>query len=617
MDKVSHKQHVLFEFTPLEGRDEIDDKTQRSYHTLKHMIASKSPKEHLEIYSKFVSTDVQHNTEELTMALLTAILVEPEGQQNKFYRDVIGFSKDGLNLFSTHLNMIIIERLSKLREHSLKQVFWLTNQLIKANMNTAENICINLTRQAAGGDLSEKNLRLVESILDLLIENRAWLTQSTGFMVPTTIYTFMRLLADHLAPGQAALRQKEIDFVIGLIRDKFNDCMVIGRDFLRLLNNLQKVPAFEKLSQDVFNNPKSLHPTYQNPLQILSTRTPRRLIQSRLTIDMERKISFLASAVRFGRQKAYQEWFQRQYLSTPESLSLRCDLIRYICSIIHPSNVVLCSDIMPRWAIIGWLIGSCTSPASSTNCKLALFFDWMPFDAKNDNIMNLEPAILVMFYSLRSHANVTSSLLDFLCRTPNIFGPKLSEHIRIGINKSLEKIQEKKVLQSLAPVLDNPKYDPALKNLVRETFPDFAKPTIAAADENSTNCTKIPSQVNNFNEDENNHTVPIIPPVVAQPARPVPMPLSPQPIQQPQSPIPPPLAQANACNPTLQSTQNTLPQHPIQALTPSDNSNSTVKVVYPFMVVQDLDFRATLSTISEPTRSILEDLSNERLVSIY
>lgn len=69
---------------------------------------------------------------------------------------------------------------------------------------------------------------------------------------------------------------------------------------------------------------------------------------------------FLLPQVRFGQQKRYQDWFQRQYLSTPDSQSLRCDLIRYICGVVHPSNEVLSSDILPRWAIIGWLLTTCT-----------------------------------------------------------------------------------------------------------------------------------------------------------------------------------------------------------------------------------------------------------------
>ena len=59
-----------------------------------------------------------------------------------------------------------------------------------------------------------------------------------------------------------------------------------------------------------------------------------------------------------------------QYLSTPESQSLRCDLIRYICAVIHPSNEVLCSDIIPRWAVIGWLLTTCTVWEKHMQCMV-------------------------------------------------------------------------------------------------------------------------------------------------------------------------------------------------------------------------------------------------------
>lgn len=470
---LSHQTHVLFELSPLDGRDDIDDKTQRTYQNLKQLIANKTAKECHEIYLKFIATNSQHNTEELTMGLLVAILVEQDGQQSKYYRDIVTLSKDSLSLFSTYLNIIIIERLSKLRDHSIRQIFWITHQLMKANINTAETICSNLIRQTAGGDLSAKNLWLVENLLDLLNENRSWVINSTSFMVPTIIYTFMRLVNDHMGPAQSALRQKEVDFVIGLIREKFLECMHVGRDFLRLLHYVIKIPEFEKLWHDIFNNPKSLHPSFQNPLQLLSNRTPRRLFQSRLTFEMERKISFLATQVKFGNQKRYQDWFHKQYLATPESLSLRCDLIRYICTIIHPSNEVLCSDIIPRWAIIGWLLTTCTTSVSATNSRLALFFDWLLYDSKMDNIMNIEPAILVMYYSIRSHPNVTASLLDYLCRIPSTFSPKLSDHIKGGIKKSLQQILEKRVVPSFSPLFDNQKHDHTLKALIRETFPEF------------------------------------------------------------------------------------------------------------------------------------------------
>lgn len=494
--QLQSQAHVLFEFSPLDVKEELDERIQRTYQNLRQMIHGKSAKECHESYLKHISNS-QHNLEDLTMGLLVALLAEQDGQQSKYYRDVVTFSKDSLNLFSTYLNVIIVERLSKLGEHSIKQVFWITNQLMKAGISTVDSICSNIIRQTAGGDVSPRNLRFIESLLELLIENRNWLINSTSFMVPTVIYTFMRLIGDHMAPAQATLRQNEVDFVIGLVREKFLDCLQIGKDFLRLLHIVIKIPEFEKLWHDIHNNPKSLHPSFQNPLQLLSNRTPRRLFQSRLTFDMERKISFLATQVKFGSQRRYQDWFHRQYLSTPESFSLKCDLIRYICTIIHPSNEVLCSDIIPRWAIIGWLMTTCTTSASANNSRLTLFFDWLLYDPKMDNIMNIEPAILVMYYSQRSHPNVTSGLLDFLCRIPTVFSPKLGDHIKAGLKKSLQQILEKRVIQTLAPLFDNSKHDPALKALIKDTFPEFCVPTVSHIDNgiSHVNLPVIPAQV--------------------------------------------------------------------------------------------------------------------------
>lgn len=78
-----------------------------------------------------------------------------------------------------------------------------------------------------------------------------------------------------------------------------------------------------------------------------------------------------------------------QYLGTPEAQSLRCDLIRFIVGVIHPTNELLCSDIIPRWAVIGWLLTTCTSNIASANAKLALFYDWLFYDPERDNIMNI------------------------------------------------------------------------------------------------------------------------------------------------------------------------------------------------------------------------------------
>ena len=53
--------------------------------------------------------------------------------------------------------------------------------------------------------------------------------------------------------------------------------------------------------------------------------------------------------------------------------------------VIHPTNEMLCTDIIPRWAVIGWLLTTCTNPVAASNAKLALFYDWLFFDPEKVN----------------------------------------------------------------------------------------------------------------------------------------------------------------------------------------------------------------------------------------
>lgn len=176
-----------------------------------------------------------------------------------------------------------------------------------------------------------------------------------------------------------------------------NPSFGMGRDFLRLLQCVSRIPEIQALWLDMFYNPKVLSPHFTGIEQLLNVRTSRKFLQLRLTPEMEKKISFLALQVRFGQHKRYQEWFQKQYLATPESQTLRADIIRFIVGVIHPPNEVLCSDILPRWAIIGWLLTTCTNPMAQANAKLALFFDWLVYDPQRDNIMNIGMSCLIFF----------------------------------------------------------------------------------------------------------------------------------------------------------------------------------------------------------------------------
>ena len=45
---------------------------------------------------------------------------------------------------------------------------------------------------------------------------------------------------------------------------------------------------------------------------IMSMKTPKRFLALRLTPEMENKLVYLTTKVKFGNHKRYQDWFQRQ-----------------------------------------------------------------------------------------------------------------------------------------------------------------------------------------------------------------------------------------------------------------------------------------------------------------
>jgi len=454
----------------LECKDDCEDKYERCYGLLKGLTEGKGERECNDALNTAVAKDTKSH-EDVCIGFIIAILVEPDNA-SKHYRHLTLTAKDGLHFVLQELNRITLDKFLKLKESVRTQLLWFTKEMIKNAVPNIDGLCWGLMRQIAGGDVNQKNLWLADSLMDIFAESRAWL-EKYPFLLASVVYTYLRVIEDHAHANLTALRKKEVTFVVGLIRDRFQDVLVIGRDLVRLLQNIARIPEIEELWNDILYTPTNLSPTFAGLSQIMYTRTSRRFLQSRITPDMEKKLVFLTSQVRFGSHKRYQDWFQRTYLATLESQTLRCDLIRFIVGVIHPTNELLCSDIIPRWAVIGWLLTTCTNQVAASNAKLALFYDWLFYDQEKDNIMNIEPAILVMHHSMRPHPAITATLLDFLCRIIHNFCPAEAEKVKSGIYSSLRQIVDKRVLPSLGPLFDSQRLDRELRTMLKERFGAF------------------------------------------------------------------------------------------------------------------------------------------------
>lgn len=182
-----------------------------------------------DILSQLVCKEKQH--EEISIGFLYIMLTDPALAQ-KTYRDLTLVARDGMNLVVTNLTMLVAEKYSKLTDIARRQLIWLLRELVKHQVLNVENIIWNCLRQAGGGDVSQKNLFLVEALLDIFIEYRPWL-ENHHFLIQTVVYSYVRLIEDHANPALSNLRNKEVKFVISLIRERFQDIIPLGRDFVR------------------------------------------------------------------------------------------------------------------------------------------------------------------------------------------------------------------------------------------------------------------------------------------------------------------------------------------------------------------------------------------------
>lgn len=196
-------------------------------------------------------------------------------------------SRDGLQSVIVHLQQFTLEKWSRLLDGSRKQLLWLVREMVRNNIAGVDNLCWNLMRNAAGGDISPANIALIEYLLDLYQDHRyvfsilnesffffchiisynfvvifrKWL-EKFPWLIASVVYSFLRFIEDH--SSLIPLRTREVTFTVSLLRDRFTDCLVIGRDLIRVLQNVSRIPDVEALWNDLLNNPHTLSPSLTN-----------------------------------------------------------------------------------------------------------------------------------------------------------------------------------------------------------------------------------------------------------------------------------------------------------------------------------------------------------------
>ncbi|KAF8041219.1 hypothetical protein BT93_B3218 [Corymbia citriodora subsp. variegata] len=355
---------------------------------------------------------------DLTRTILYGALTEPHLARTHL-KHLHAVVTDGYALFASLLARIVDDLYDKLAETAKAQVLWAASEMVDVSAVGFSGLLVSLLRQMVGGDLRGGNLWLCFEVVSLFLGKWNCLLEEDPLVLTSALYSFLRLLADHcrvtVDSKLEALKRLEIEFCVRMLREQFGLCLKIGRDLIRLLQDLVHVPEFHAIWRDLVSNPREFGVArFTDIAQIYSVRTSSRYFLLRITPEAETQLRFLLTHVKLGSQKRHQTWFASKFFGPPERETLIVDIVRFICCAHHPPREIIHSNIIPRWAVIGWLLKSCRKNYVEANAKLALFYDWLFFDERVDKVMNIEPALLLMVHSIPHYAELTHTLLEFL-----------------------------------------------------------------------------------------------------------------------------------------------------------------------------------------------------------
>ncbi|KAG5517420.1 hypothetical protein RHGRI_037979 [Rhododendron griersonianum] len=410
----------------------------------------------------------------LNQAILYGILCEPH-LAKVHIKHLHGKITDGYGFFTNMLTKVVNDLYPKLVDTAKIQLIWVTSEMVSVSAIGIDGLLVALLRQIVSGDFTEGNLWLCSELVGLFLAKWDCLLEEEPIVLTSALYTFLRLLADHYRLSSNSkldvLKQLEIKFCIRMFREQFHLCFKIGRDLVRLLQELVHIPEFRAIWKDLLFNPGEFKTSdYRDISQLYLSRTSSRYFLLRITPEMETQLRFLLTHVNLGSQKRYQAWFGRKFLSFPERETLVVDIVRFICCSHHPPNEIIQSAVIPRWAVIGWLLKSCGRNYVQANAKLALFYDWLFFDERLDNVMNIEPAILLIVHSIPKYIDVTHTLLEFLFLLMENYDVGRKDIINHGVLSAFCMLVRKGVLCSLDILVNCDAISPFLKQRLVELF---------------------------------------------------------------------------------------------------------------------------------------------------
>lgn len=474
-------QDRLLQVTALDAKDEVEEYWLKNRDQVLTLV--KLPNPDLidsETSRLLVQACQQNNPDEILVGTCCIYLLSKDERVSQLWLNCLcNASRDSLQTTTARLADLATRKYHKFSDHVQTKLVRLVGQLAEKNFGVHALINV-LLRQIVGGSLSAENIRLADALIEIIIPNRGWLERNQETLQFSTI-RYLRLIQDHNGiAGLERLLEKEIKFVITNLRTKFSELIPIGKELVRLLLGVCHIQPFNEFWSDLIHKPQSLQPKFHGVQELLKIRTQTKFVKLNVTFEMANKITFMLQKVKFGQHEYYQRWLIKTYLSSMTSQSLLPDLVRFVVLCVIPTNEILASDVLPRWAFCGFILSQCTTAQTTSATRLSLVWDWLLFNESRNTIMDIEPGLLLMQQSRKTHPQTTYGILDLLLRLVKEFYAPMKDEIQRGIINSFRFCIKVGVVKSIEPILlETQRYQqitPCLYNLIQENLQEFLRP---------------------------------------------------------------------------------------------------------------------------------------------
>lgn len=453
---------------------------------LDNRINGKSDKEVIDI---LILKDEQHDSK--SIGLMFHILTS--GENVDLYQRMVRFINGGgveyWHNVLCNMNMILFECWPHIHLACREQLLRLIREAIRQNVKQIENVLMNAYRVANGCFDNVSKQRIFSKLATIIRENETWFRsqKAAAALVGNIITCTTSLISYTAAPisSQDTFRETMTEFVCWVIRNKKNDCLTLGRDFILVFIRLGKLPLIEEIWKDVALNPSSYGVS-----SIEDFWGKNHYLQHvRISIELDRKIMFM---VHNGGKNLliYFSWFSSKYFRGNDGSALRAECVRHLIYLVLDPAKTQPAAYENRIQLLHLIISTSPPGPEQQWLKLCLFADWFGCDEKIPTNFNyVEVALSVVRYALflspspphqnsivqSSHcSHFANSLLEYLCKSVDVILPSSAEYIRRNVNNAMRYCKDR-LQHNLAQILENSKIDRRVAELIRGVFPDFVR----------------------------------------------------------------------------------------------------------------------------------------------